>query len=195
MRNSFQQLQNYSFFGKLPTLRIFAITYAIIGLLVVLTVSGCSGESFRLRGSVALQEGYQRLYLQGEPFDGLFGKALQRALEEVGSELVENLDKATAIVKLDNYKEGKRVAGYGKDREVREYLIFLNFDYLIQSVNIKSVKSHRVLLKKSKINLDKLQIYDSAFVLGKIEEERLIKEDLRKNAARQIILRLQYGKQ
>lgn len=191
MRNSFQQLQGYSFFGRLPTLRLFAI----IGLLAVLTVSGCSGESFHLRGSVALQEGYQRLYLQGEPFDGLFGKALQRALEEVGSELVENLDKATAVVKLDNYKEGKRVAGYGKDREVREYLIFLNFDYLIQSVNTKSVKSHRVLLKKSKINLDKLQIYDSAFVLGKIEEERLIKEDLRKNAARQIILRLQYGKQ
>ncbi len=172
----------------------------ILGLVTALTVSGCSGESFHLRGSVALQDGYQRLYLQGESYDGLFGKALQRALEEVGSELVENLDNATAIIKVNNYKEGKRVAGYGKDREVREYLIFLNFDYLVQSINIqstnaRSVNSHRTLLKKSTINLDKLQIYDSAFVLGKIEEERLIKKDLRKNAARQILLRLQYGKQ
>ncbi len=162
----------------------------IVGLLAVLTVSGCSGESFHLRGSVALQDGYQRLYLQGEPVDGLFGKALQRALQEAGSELVENPENATAILKVSNYKEGKRVAGYGKDREVREFLIYLNFDYLVQSVN-----THRVLLKNSLINLDKLQIYDSAFVLGKIEEERLIKEDLRKNAARQILLRLQYGQQ
>lgn len=177
----------------------------VLGLVTALTVSGCSGESFHLRSSVALQDGYQRLYLQGEPYDGLFGKALRRALEEVGSELVESSDNATAIIKVNNYKEGKRVAGYGKDREVREYLIFLNFDYLVRSINAQSIKvqsinaqsvnSNRTLLKKSMINLDKLQIYDSAFVLGKIEEERLIKEDLRKNAARQILLRLQYGKQ
>jgi outer membrane lipopolysaccharide assembly protein LptE/RlpB len=161
---------------------LLSISLAGVGL------TGCSGKPFHLRGSVALKDDYKRVYLQGEPVDGDFGKVLQRAFEEAGSELVSSPAEATAILQLNNYEEGKRVAGYGKNREVREYLIFLRFNF-----ETKSVTNLRNLLPMSEINLDKLQIYDSAFVLGKIEEERLIKKDLRKSAARQVITRLKYG--
>ncbi len=158
-------------------------------ILLAIGLTACSGESFHLRGSVALPEVYQLIYLQGNSADSPFEKVLQKKLAEVGSKLVTDPEKATAILQLDNYQEGKRVAAYGSNREVREYLIYLRFDF-----TTKLTSNNRVLIPISKINLDKIQIYDSAFVLGKIEEERLIKEDLRENAARQVLLRLQYGK-
>ncbi len=187
----------------------------VLGILL----SSCSGESFHLRGSTVLPVVYKKIYLQGTSATSAFGQTLQSKLREVGSELVSDPNQATAIVQLSNYQEGKRVAGYGPNREVREYLIFLRFDLSASSsaatssessvksipVNSTSVSSasvssgsvikstYRELIPSSKINLDKIQIYDSAFVLGKIEEERLIKDELRKNAARQVMLRLQYG--
>lgn len=167
----------------------FTSVFAICWLVLLLTgLSGCTGEAFHLRGSMALSDDYQRIYLQGEPLEGDFGKVLQRAFEEVGSQLVDSPEEATAILRLNNYKEGKRVAGYGKNREVRQYLIFLRFSFETELATGKYG-----LLPMSQINIDKLQVYDSAFVLGKREEERLIKEDLRKNAARQVIIRLKYG--
>ncbi len=182
-------------------------------------LSSCSGESFHLRGSKVLPAVYKKVYLQGTSATSAFGQILQSKLREVGSELVSDPNQATAIVQLSNYQEGKRVAGYGPNREVREYLIYLRFDLSARSsaasssgssvkptsINSTSVNptslnptsliksTYRELIPSSKINLDKIQIYDSAFVLGKIEEERLIKDELRKNAARQVMLRLQYG--
>ncbi len=185
---SFKRVQKdkLSFVGNLilsPKLKILYIPVLMGGLLV-----GCSGESFHLRGSVALPEVYQQVYLQSDLLDSPFEKVLRKQLAAVGSTLVADPDKATAIIRLDQYQEGKRVAGYGSNREVRQYLIFLRFDF-----STKSSEDGRMLIPVSKINLDKIQIYDSAFVLGKIEEERLIKEDLRESAARQVLLRLQHG--
>ncbi len=171
-------------------LKLLSNPFMTVAFLVMMGIglSGCSGESFHLRGSQALPEVYQRIFLQGDSFDSSFAKVLRKKLDEVGSELVENVDKATAIIQLNQYKEGKRVAAYGPNREVSEFLIYIRFEF-----ETKSAKTSRVLIPTNKINLDKAQIYDSAFVLGKIEEERLIKADLRNNAARQVVLRLQYG--
>ncbi len=160
----------------------------VVLLIAGIFLSSCSGESFHLRGSVALPAVYQNIYLEGQASNSPFALALKKALERAGSNLVSSPQQATAILSVEGYEEGKRVAGYGENREVRQYLIFLSFAF-----STKTAKDNRVLLPASTVNLDRTQIYDSAFVLGKIEEERLIREDLRKNAARDVLLRLRYG--
>lgn len=158
-------------------------------LVVMLVLASCSSDGgFHLRGSQELPEVYKRIYLQGHGSQEDFALSLRRALEQAGSELVDDTSQASAILNISDYEENKRVAGYGANREVREYLIFLRFSY---STRLPDGKE---LLPQRKVNLDKIQIYDSAFVLGKIEEERLIKEDLRRDAARQIVLRLRYAR-
>ncbi len=167
----------------------FLVSVFVFWLLATgLTACSSGNGGFHLRGSVALPATYKKIYLQGQDPDEPFGKALKKALEEVGSELVMNPDEATAIMQINQYREGKRVAGYGQNREVRQYLIFLKFGY-----EMKSAQDQRALLPASHISLDRTQIYDSAFVLGKIEEERLIREDLRQSAVRHILLRLRYA--
>ena len=72
-----------------------------------------------------------------------------------------------SLLYITNYQEGKRVVGYGKNREVREFLIFTRLDYEVRA------KGGGMLLPKQRLQVDKTQIYDSEFVLGKTEEERV----------------------
>ena len=157
-------------------------------LVFVSLLSGCSGNGFHLRGGVALPAVYQKVMLEGEAEDSEIAIALQKAFEDVGSELVFIHSNETAVLQLTNYQEGKRVVGYGTKREVREFLIFTSFDY-----EVRAADGRKVLLPKQNLQADKTQIYDSEFVLGKIEEERLIRDDLRSDLSRQVLIRLRYG--
>ena len=109
--------------------------------------------------------------------------AFQQALEEAGGELLED---APTIIKISNYQEGRRVVAYTSERKVREYLLFLKFSF---SINAKD-KS----LPIRRISIDRTFLYDPNFALGKAEEETQIRNNLYEEAARLILLRLQYSK-
>jgi len=156
-------------------------------LVIASLLSGCS-SSFHLRSSVALPPIYQKVILEGVVENSEVAIALKKAFEDVGSELVFTHSNETARLRITNYQEGKRVVGYGREREVREFLIFTTFDY-----EVLAVDREEILLPKQSLQVDKTQIYDSEFVLGKIEEERLIRDDLRSDLARQVLIRLRYG--
>ena len=162
---------------------------AVMFVMIAFVLQGCSGNSFHPRGSIKLPAEYQRVYIQGLGYDEPLEDELAAAFEERGSQVVDTPEAATAILNISDLREEKRAAAYGSDRKVREYLIFLRFNFETRTPQGKK------LLRESHINIDKTQIYDSAFVLGKVEEERKIKEILRKDAARLILIRLQYGKQ
>jgi len=153
-------------------------------------LSACTGGNFHLRGKASLPVVFQTMTLQGLAVDSAFALALRKAFEDAGSELrlVHSNDRQhDSLLHITNYQEGKRVVGYGKNREVREFLIFTRFDYEVRA------KGGGILLPKQRLQVDKTQIYDSEFVLGKTEEERLIREDLRDDLSRQVLIRLRYG--
>lgn len=156
-------------------------------LLVISGLMACGANGFHLRDQMPLPERYKNIYVEGLHNDA-FRRQLRDKIEEQGASLVDSKDQATTILTISEYKEGKRVSGYGENREVRQYLIFLKMNY-----RVLDAKTRKELFPKARINIDKTQIYDSAFVLGKVEEERLINEELRKDAARQILIKLRYG--
>lgn len=159
-------------------------------LTAVPLLSACTGGNFHLRGKADLPVVFQTMMLQGLAIDSAFTLALRKAFENTGNELrlIPSADhQEESLLYITNYQEGKRVVGYGKNREVREFLIFTRLDYEVR------VKDGGILLPKQRLQVDKTQIYDSEFVLGKTEEERLIREDLRDDLARQVLIRLRYG--
>jgi outer membrane lipopolysaccharide assembly protein LptE/RlpB len=148
----------------------------------------CTENSFHLRGKASLPDMFQTMLLQGISIDSDFALALRKAFEDAGHELqIISSNKQDTQLLITDYEEGKRVVGYGKNREVREFLIFIAFDYEVRATN------GEILLPKKRLQVDKTQIYDSEFVLGKTEEERLIRKDLRGDLARKVLIRLRYG--
>jgi outer membrane lipopolysaccharide assembly protein LptE/RlpB len=184
-------------------------------MLLASMLQGCSGNGFHLRNNVDLPIQYQNIVLEGLPVDSDFPEVFEEALENAGGNLITEGEDSTStksIIRFKNYKLDKRVVAYDSDLEVREYLLYLKFNYEVAIVDGKAIKSKKSkgsasksTVSKSKktkekklpirrINIDKSYLYDSDYALGKAEEEKLVKKKLYQEASRLILLQLQYAK-
>jgi len=154
-------------------------------LVVLLLLQSCSGNGFHLRNTQELPKQYQQIQVVNISNDNGFTDALQAAIEESGGRLE---DKAETKISINNFREGKRVVAYDKDRKARIYLLFLKFEYQILDTQ------NNLKLQKRRINLDRTFVYDANFALGKAEEENQIRHELYAEAARLILLRLKHSK-
>ncbi len=158
------------------------LAYIILGFILL---SSCSGNGFHLRENVSLSGVHQAIAMQGISPESDLYVTLEQAIAEAGGKVV-SLPKAGSVIRISELKEGKKIVAYTEGRIAREYLVFLRFNY--------QLKYSDKILENRLINLDKTLIYDANFVLGKAEEERRILHSLREEAARLILLRLQYSK-
>lgn len=171
---------------RIKTLRSIG-SFAVFLLLQSFLLSAC-GNSFHLREEVVLPQTYQKIQLENVSLESDFSKIFQSTLEEAGGELIDSRSKQhpTTHIIIQNLREGKRVVAYTKERKARIYLVFLKLEYTIQ--NRKNGKKP----EKQRISLDKTFIYDPNFALGKVEEEKQIRDGLYHEAARLILLNLKY---
>jgi outer membrane lipopolysaccharide assembly protein LptE/RlpB len=158
--------------------------------LAILMLQACSGNSFHLRKNLDLPKRYQKVKIENLPYENSFVKTFEEKLEESGGVLVNKTILPTTKIKINNFREGKRIVAYTSDRKAREFLLSLKFDYSIESIN-KSTQTG----KNYRINLDRVFIYDADFALGKEEEENKIRQNIYEEAARLILLKLRYEKE
>lgn len=154
-------------------------------LLLALSLQACGG--FHLRGSVT-PDGKRvsgklnsTVQLINVDLNSPFGRNLSTAIRNSGGKLVSS--DADYSIRLSNFNEGKYAAGYSRARQVREYSIFLKSDYQIRQ------KGGEVLVSDT-VDVNRTQLYDSEFALGKAEEEQQIRSQLRLEAADMIRARL-----
>jgi len=161
----------------------------IFTFLAILFLQACSGNDFHLRKNVDLPIDYQKIKLENISYENNFVKIFEEILEESGGKLVSDSVSTSTTIRINNFREGKRIIAFTKDRKAREFLLSLKFDY-----TIKPTKKRVLSNKNYRINLDRVFIYDANFALGKEEEETKIKKNLYREAARLILLKLQYNK-
>ena len=146
----------------------------IISLLLGLSLTACG---FHLKKTAELPAGFKQVSLQGIGIERNFGRVLKDAFTDARSDLQANGSQPTKLT-ISNLEEKRRVAAYNFDRTVRQYLLYMKFDYTLEANGKK--------LGTFPVNIDAILNYDSDFVLGEQEEQRLIRHDLRKDAARLI---------
>ncbi|MCP4702939.1 MAG: hypothetical protein GY862_39670 [Gammaproteobacteria bacterium] len=151
-------------------------------LLACLLISACG---FHLRGAVDLPESLASVYIQADK-KGFLAGTVQRALRERGVNIAETIEKAGIVVALRDEKTERRVlsvsAVSGKQEEVE----------LNQHVDLEVFKPDgTVLLKKRRLSLVRDFTYDETAVLAKDTEERILREELRRDLAIQILYSLE----
>jgi len=149
----------------------------IISFLLCLSLTACG---FHLKETTELPAAFKQVSLQGISIERNFGRVLRDAFTDARSDLQANSTHSTKLT-ISNLEEKRQVAAYNFDRTVRQYLLYMKFDYTLEA-NGKKVGTYPV-------NIDATLNYDSDFVLGEQEEERLIRHELRGDAARLILLR------
>ncbi len=163
--------------------------FKAILLMTILLLQACS-NGFHLRGELDLPKIYQRIQVDNLSYEHDLVKAFELALEESGGQLLE---KASTVITINNFREGKRTVAYTKERKAREFLLYLKFAYTISVSGKKVGQASGKETQNQRINLDRIFVYDADFVLGKAEEETKIRQELYKEAARLILLKLQYS--
>lgn len=162
--------------------------------LLLLLLQGCSNDGFHLRKSVKLAPQFTTVSLDGLSRETDFKRSLSDAVTEAGGKIVVSQKQAKSIINFSKFEEGRRIIAFTSEREVREYLLYLNIEYSIQSPieKAKQNKSKKEAPKFS-INIDRSYLYDDDFALGKAEEAIQVKQILYEEATRLIMLRLKYA--
>ena len=154
-------------------------------LLVMGLLTACSGESFHLRGEKPLPLiAQQGVYLQGVDLRSDFGMALLDGLEDAGAVVKKQSAEAGLTLELVSLRENRSVTGYSSTRQVREFNHWIDVDFKVSSQRLPQSLACSVHAERS-------QVYDGKYVLGTAEEENLIKDELRREAVRLMLLRLQ----
>ena len=153
-------------------------TLAVLGLVVSL-MSGCG---FELRGETALPPGFERVFVNGS---GAAATELRILLDGSGAELTTAAKESDAAVYLSGEKFSRRVLSVdpdtGKEREIE----------LVYSISFHVNRgTGGTLLSRQTVRLRRDYVFDATAVIGKSYEATVLRREMRRDAAEQIMRRL-----
>ena len=152
-------------------------------LVLVLSGLAAGGCGYQLRGSVALPTGLDGIYIAG-PADIAF--ALARVLESGGIRVQATRDSANAVVRLSDERRDQRVLSVnpttGKESE---------FELAYRITFRVTDGEGEELVPSQTVSLVRDYVFDPDAVLGKSRERGVLEAEMRRDAAGQIVRRIQ----
>jgi LPS-assembly lipoprotein len=158
----------------------FLITVILIGLL-----QGCG---FKLRGSVELSSNLSPIYLQQNSVFEL-GREIKSLLISNKIDLVEDENRSKAQLVLVNEAKTRRVLSVDSDGRAREYLLSYNVTFSIKINSAKGVTGEQAA--EDHVLISRSLLFDPDAVLAVANESEILYKDMRRDAARLILLKLQ----
>ena len=152
----------------------------IVLLLSMLTVAGCG---YQLRGAVSLPPELDAIHVDGPP--GISG-ALVQALESGGGRVESTRDSRSALLQLSDERFSERVLSVdpdtGKEREFE----------LAYRVTFRLTGGDGVeLVSTQTVSLLRDYVFDSDAVLGASREQGILRAEMRRDAAGQVVRRIE----
>ncbi|MCW8929572.1 MAG: LPS assembly lipoprotein LptE [Gammaproteobacteria bacterium] len=147
--------------------------------LMALMLAGCG---FHLRGDIVLPELYERVHVVSKG-NANVGKALSDALKNVGSQIVSSPEASTSVVTVlssGTQRKALNVAG----KAIREYELQLNISFVVQ--DNKGVQ----LAEQQTVSVIRNFQNDPDDVLGKDNEENIIRQEMMQPAIFQVLRRM-----
>lgn len=156
---------------------------SLIMSLILLAAGPLGGCGFQLRGDAALPEDIRSVYVNA-PVE--LRDEIQVFLEGGGVDLVNNRADADASINVTRELFDRRVLSVdpttGKERE---FELAYTVDFNVVRGNESPVMSGQT------INLLRDYVFDPDSVIGKSREENVLIEEMRRDAAQQLLRRLQ----
>jgi LPS-assembly lipoprotein len=142
---------------------------------------------FHLRGDVELPPALQETYLESRnPYTGI-ARALRVELEAAGGRILESDEHAAAVLHIVREVSENRILSVGSTGKASEYELFNEVVFSLSDAEGK------VLIKPQTVRMTRDLVFDETELLGKISEAESIHRQMRRNMARQIIIRIGAG--
>jgi LPS-assembly lipoprotein len=160
-------------------------SFFVTAIALLLTLLPACG--FHLRGAVDLPPALQETYLESRnPYTGM-ARALRVELEAAGGRIMESREHAVAVLHIVRETSENRILSVGSTGKASEYEMF---DEVVFSL---SDAEGKVLIKPQALRMTRDLVFDETELLGKISEAEGIHRQMRRNMARQIIIRIGVG--
>jgi LPS-assembly lipoprotein len=163
--------------GRLPAF----ILAAVLAWAAVTSV-GCG---FRLRGEAHLPPAMSVTYLEGAGGKGAIGMGLRAALQNAGVAVTTDRSQATAILNTLDYRSGRRVLSVNASGKVQEYQLYSLFVF-----EVRDAKG-RIITPRQSISLARNFFFNQDDVLGMVNEQDSIQQEMNRDLVRLAILRLE----
>ena len=150
--------------------------------LLLLVVSGCG---FQLRGTADLPPLMERTHLQMADRYGEFGRALERTLVANGVEVVDNPERATAVLEIPTARFSRRAAAFAGTARVREFRLTLRVAFRLRDAAGDSVTDRREVV------LFRDYSFDEREILAGTREEEFLRRDLQARMVDELLRRLE----
>ncbi len=176
------------------------------GLLAALLIllAGCG---FHLRGSVILPELMATTYIQDSVPNSLILPKLKRMLIKNDVNVIDKFDvaannqpikitdptseqTAVAVLQLLNENFSRRQLSSGSSTLIKEYELNYAITFTLYKQSLGK-QNNDTLLANQTINITREQTFDEAQVLAKTTEQQKLQQEMIRDAARQILRRLQ----
>jgi len=151
---------------------------SIFLLILLLFISACG---YQLRGSIDVPEGLKSIFMQGA--SGSLSKAMGRTLKFSGGQLVDSVGQAGLVVQIDKENMNRRVQSLSSTGRASEYELIYKLEFILLD------KAGNVLSEKQKIEINKIYFNDQKAILGKSNEEQVIRNEMYREAVQSIINR------
>lgn len=151
--------------------------------LVVLSLA-LAACGFQLRGHAAVPESMSRTRLVLPDENGDLGRALRPLLRSNGVELVEDPGEPAAQLTVLSDRMQRQILTVGAQTRVNEFQ--LNYKVRLTARDPEG----NVLLPERELELNRDYTFDEASVLGKANEEALLREEMYREMARLILFHL-----
>jgi len=153
----------------------------IVSVSLALTLSGCG---FKLEGAGSLPPEMAATYLNSAQPSSVFYARLRDALRLRGLTIVSDPQQAGATLSISNDDTGQRVLSVSARNIPREYEIFYTVTFSLQAGTDSLIEPESLIVTRS-------YTYDETQVLGKSQEERVLRRALADDLARQVVRRIE----
>ena len=138
---------------------------------------------FHRQGTAPMPPAMKIAYIESEDPQTEFQRGLRKALHTVGTELTEQRDQATAILRIVKDETGRRVLSVSARNTPREYEIFYNVTYSVTAGGKELLPSHTLSLTRD-------YAFNEQALLAKEHEEEILRQALARDLVGIVMRRL-----
>ena len=150
----------------------------ILGLIFGLALLGACG--FQLQGKLTPPPEMARTYVAAEDVHSQFYRAFRKQLQAAGVNVVDDEQVATATFSILFDETSQRVLSVSARNVPTEYEVFYTIEYDLSS-------GPTALLESQVLTVTRNYTYDSTLVLGKSNEEQLLRDAIVQDLVRIVL--------
>ncbi len=146
-------------------------------IVLVLLMAGCG---YQLQSYERLPPEMQLTFIQASDHYSIFYRQLRKALDDAGITLTNNPARATAVLVISGDDTGQRLVTVSAQNQPLEFEVYYNVSYRVRSGDSD-------LLPLQTISVLRDYTYDRTILLGKRNEEEILREALVRDLVRQVL--------